>query len=64
MSEVLESMKTRRSIRKYLKLTGAKIYLRVLALKKNMRVSDIALLATSMEIIRMQFQEMKAVSFT
>lgn len=64
MSEVLENMKTRRSIRKYLKLTGAKIYLRVLALKKNMRVSDIALLATSMEIIRMQFQEMKAVSFT
>lgn len=63
MSEVLENMKTRRSIRKYLKLTGAKIYLRVLALKKNMRVSDIALLATSMEIIRMQFQEMKAVSF-
>ena len=64
MSEVLENMKTRRSIRKYLKLTGAKIYLRVLALKKNIRVSDIALLATSMEIIRMQFQEMKAVSFT
>ena len=64
MSEVLENMKTRRSIRKYLKLTGAKIYLRVLALKKNMRVSYIALLATSMEIIRMQFQEMKVVSFT